>query len=103
MGSGSVVECLYSEKRMNSTWLKAGSAAVVLAIAGGLFLLSRPHSAAAAVESVTEKGTVRQIKLPEVDATLPPGPGREAVIAHCGTCHTQAYILLQPAFPRATW
>jgi cytochrome c5 len=54
-------------------------------------------------EPAMEHGTIRAIKLPEVKAQLPPGPGREAVEAYCAVCHTPNYILIQPPFSRETW
>jgi hypothetical protein len=38
-----------------------------------------------------------------VEAELPPGPGREAVVTYCGMCHSQAYNTIQPPLSRETW
>ena len=54
-------------------------------------------------ESVTERGTVRAIRLPEAKFELPPGKGRETVVAQCAMCHTLAYITLQPPLSREAW
>jgi hypothetical protein len=57
----------------------------------------------AAPEAVTERGTVRVIRLPEAKFELPPGKGRETVVAQCAMCHTLAYITLQPPLSREAW
>jgi mono/diheme cytochrome c family protein len=49
------------------------------------------------------RGTRRIMRLPEAPSELPPGPGRETAIIHCGVCHTPNYIMNQPPFPRDTW
>jgi cytochrome c5 len=54
-------------------------------------------------EPAMQRGTVRAIKLPEVKAELPPGPGRETVAAQCVVCHTLNYIMIQPRFSKETW
>ena len=54
-------------------------------------------------EPAMERGTVRAIKLPEVKAELPPGPGRETVAAQCVVCHTLNYIMIQPPLSKETW
>ena len=65
---------------------------------------SKPVAAAAAQpDPVIERGTERLIRLPEVEADLPPGPGREAVAMYCGMCHSQAYNTLQPPLSREAW
>jgi len=53
--------------------------------------------------SIEVRGTRRIIRLPEVPAELPDRPGRETVMVQCGVCHTPAYIMNQPPFPRETW
>jgi mono/diheme cytochrome c family protein len=58
---------------------------------------------AAPVEPVIERGTVRLIRLPEADAGLPRGAGRETVMTYCAMCHTPGYITLQPPLSRETW
>jgi hypothetical protein len=54
-------------------------------------------------EAVMERGAVRAIRLPEAKFELPPGKGREIVVAQCAVCHTVAYIPLQPPLSRETW
>jgi len=49
------------------------------------------------------RGTRRVLRLPEVPVALPPGPGRESVTTYCGVCHTQHYIMIQPAFSKEVW
>jgi hypothetical protein len=48
-------------------------------------------------------GTVRTLRLPELDPDLPDRPGRETVIVLCGACHTTRYITIQPPLSRETW
>jgi hypothetical protein len=56
-----------------------------------------------APEPVMERGNVRAIKLPEAPVELPDAPGRQTAVTYCATCHTLAYIPLQPPFSRETW
>ncbi len=46
---------------------------------------------------------VRSIKMPVIQTDLPNGPGKATVMSTCTICHTQRYVLMQPAFPRKTW
>jgi hypothetical protein len=48
---------------------------------------------------------VHSITLPNLPVELPPGPaaGRDTVGTACTFCHSNRYILDQPAFPRQTW
>ena len=50
-----------------------------------------------------EKKGERTIELPQVEAKLPDGPGRDAVTSACVLCHSTRYITMQPAFPREVW
>ena len=43
------------------------------------------------------------VTLPQSDRGLPEGPGREAVLNNCFTCHSAGMILTQPPLPKATW
>ena len=43
------------------------------------------------------------VTLPQSDRALPEGPGREAVLNNCFTCHSAGMILTQPPLPKATW
>lgn len=43
------------------------------------------------------------ITLPEDAATLPPGPGVEAVTTNCLACHSPEMILTQPRLTRKEW
>jgi len=43
------------------------------------------------------------ITLPQMEPNLPPGAGRETVLAACVICHTTRYITMQPTFTRAAW
>lgn len=45
----------------------------------------------------------RSIKLPVIEQTLPPGPGKGNLAALCTTCHTLRYITMQPSFSRKVW
>ena len=54
-------------------------------------------------QKAVERGTLRLITLPPPNVELPEAPGRETVTVLCGTCHTPAYITLQPPLSRETW
>ena len=43
------------------------------------------------------------ITLPDDPLDLPPGAGREAVIANCTACHSPSMMLQQPRISRETW
>jgi mono/diheme cytochrome c family protein len=43
------------------------------------------------------------VKLPQSDRGLPEGPGREAVLNNCFTCHSAGMITTQPPLPKAAW
>jgi cytochrome c5 len=47
-------------------------------------------------------GTV-SIKLPVTSVPFKPGPGMEVANANCRTCHSAAYIYIQPRLTRAQW
>jgi len=59
-----------------------------------------PSTQPAAIEI---RGTRRIMRLPEIPADLPAGPGRETVVVYCGICHTPHYIVIQPSFSREVW
>ena len=44
-----------------------------------------------------------EVEFPQSTRNLPEGPGREAVVNNCFTCHSAGMIMTQPALPRATW
>ncbi len=44
-----------------------------------------------------------EITLPVDPATLPPGPGMEAVLANCTGCHSPSTMLQQPRISREKW
>jgi mono/diheme cytochrome c family protein len=44
-----------------------------------------------------------EVTFPQSDRGLPDGPGREAVLSNCFTCHSAGMILTQPALPKAAW
>ena len=80
---------------------------IAMLAAGALPLAMAAFAATPAGDEKPEpamvRGTVHAIKLPEVKAELPPGPGREAVETYCAVCHTPNYILIQPPFSKETW
>jgi hypothetical protein len=41
--------------------------------------------------------------LPLAEGELPPGPGRDEVLISCMSCHSPAYITMQPRFSRKVW
>lgn len=41
--------------------------------------------------------------LPLAEGELPPGPGRQEVLISCMSCHSPAYITMQPRFSRKVW
>jgi mono/diheme cytochrome c family protein len=44
-----------------------------------------------------------EITLPDDPVDLPPGPGREAVLANCTACHSPSTMLQQPKVSREKW
>lgn len=46
---------------------------------------------------------VVDISLPEDSSTFPPGPGVEAITAHCTACHSPDMVLNQPVLTREQW
>ena len=45
----------------------------------------------------------KTITLPQIEAKLPEGPGREAVQQGCVLCHSTRYITMQPGFSKEVW
>lgn len=43
------------------------------------------------------------ITLPEDTGTFPDGPGKDAMIANCGACHSPSMILTQPKLTADQW
>ena len=43
------------------------------------------------------------VSLPDSTATLPPGPGHDAVAGNCLGCHSADFLTQQPKLPPATW
>jgi cytochrome c5 len=43
------------------------------------------------------------ITLPEDTGTFPDGPGKDAMIANCGACHSPSMILTQPRLTADQW
>jgi len=76
--------------------------AVLPGIRSGAEQPAQVPSTTAAV-AATVHGTVRSIRLPELQAELPDGPHRDEAVVYCGMCHTTHYIMIQPPFPRQTW
>jgi mono/diheme cytochrome c family protein len=73
---------------------------VLLATAAicGLFLpLLAGHAAPlTALKSLT-------LDVPTSDATVPPGPGADAVNGNCLACHSADHLMNQPSLPKETW
>jgi hypothetical protein len=46
---------------------------------------------------------IHTLRLPAENVTMPEGPGREAFLSACVTCHSPRYVLDQPPLPRKTW
>jgi mono/diheme cytochrome c family protein len=49
--------------------------------------------------------TLKSLKLdvPTSDATVPPGPGADAVNNNCLACHSADHLMSQPSLPKDTW
>lgn len=81
--------------------LACSSCAATVAVPSGT-------AAPAAVGPITVTGTVpdglaKTMILPHDEPGMPGGPGIEAFLINCGTCHSSRYISMQPHFPRAVW
>jgi hypothetical protein len=44
-----------------------------------------------------------RLDLPTSDATVPPGPGADAVNGNCLACHSADHLMTQPSLPKKTW
>ncbi len=66
---------------------------VVLAIAGAGVALS---------QKAPPQGTVT-IEMPNVNPTFKPGPGAGRAQQYCQTCHSPAYVAIQPPLTAAQW
>lgn len=53
--------------------------------------------------ALAEDGQQKSIVLVTQPPYLPPGPGKEAFVSNCLTCHSPRYVTNQPQFPRKTW
>jgi cytochrome c5 len=49
--------------------------------------------------------TLKSLKLdvPTSDATVPPGPGADAVNNNCLACHSADHLMTQPSLPKEAW
>jgi hypothetical protein len=74
-------------------------------LAFAALLVQRPSLAGQSpkVEPAQTRGSVRFIQLPEMEAELPPGVARDAVLVNCGSCHSTRYITIQPRLTREAW
>jgi mono/diheme cytochrome c family protein len=43
------------------------------------------------------------LDVPTSDATVPPGPGADAVNGNCLACHSADHMMNQPSLPKETW
>jgi len=43
------------------------------------------------------------LDVPTSDATVPPGPGADAVNGNCLACHSADHLMNQPSLPKQTW
>ena len=43
------------------------------------------------------------LDVPTSDATVPPGPGADAVNGNCLACHSADHLTNQPSLPKQTW
>jgi mono/diheme cytochrome c family protein len=41
--------------------------------------------------------------VPTSNATVPPGPGADAVNGNCLACHSADHLMTQPSLPKETW
>ncbi|MCO5170254.1 MAG: c-type cytochrome [Planctomycetes bacterium] len=63
-----------------------------------------PGAIAQPLPRLPDEGPVYAIDpLPARTPALVPGAGRDALVAHCSTCHSTAYVTLQPPLPEAGW
>src|SRR5947207_11192444 len=59
--------------------------------------------ASAPTSDVEVRGSVRVIRLPELESDLPDLPGRKTVMIACNVCHSTRYIMNQPPLSREAW
>ena len=43
------------------------------------------------------------LDVPTSDATVPPGPGADAVNSNCLACHSADHLMNQPSLPKEAW
>lgn len=56
-----------------------------------------------AVPVLDFRPSIHEITPPHDEPFLPAGPGREAFVANCVTCHSARYVTNQTIYPRKTW
>lgn len=63
-----------------------------------------PGAIAQRVPRLPDEGPVYAVDGVEAHTPpLAPGAGREALVARCSTCHSTAYVTMQPPLPAAVW
>jgi|SRR6516165_9002405 hypothetical protein len=67
-----------------------------------LLLLLTGAGAAISANAAPPAGTTT-IALPSVGPSFKPGPGVAAASEYCTTCHSPAYVAIQPPFTAAQW
>lgn len=67
---------------------------VAIALAGAGIALSA---------NATPPGNVTTIALPSIGPTFKPGAGAEAAQEYCITCHSPAYVAIQPPLTATQW
>lgn len=66
-------------------------------------LLAGPLLAAQEPPPASFGPSAHRISLPHNEPYLPQGPGRTEFLQQCVICHSPRYVVIQPAFARATW
>jgi hypothetical protein len=84
--------------------LWAGGALVaVLALLGAALPAASPADTSPRAESVTARGMVHSITLPDAAPALPEGPNRAQFQAYCRLCHSTRLPLTQPRLTQEKW
>jgi mono/diheme cytochrome c family protein len=73
-----------------------------LLLAAGVFCSLALQSLAGSASPLTEFKSLK-LDLPTSDATVPPGPGADAVNGNCLACHSADHLMTQPSLSRKTW
>jgi cytochrome c5 len=89
-------------RRWRPLWA-GGALVAVLALLGTALLAATPAAATPPRESVTDRGMVHSITLPDATPLAPEGPNRAQFQAYCRLCHSTRLPLTQPRMTQEKW